>query len=78
MVIEEEENDRKLVVWSFNPSFIFKNLIKEEKPRCILLTSGTLVPFQTYESEFDLNFPVQVINDHVIDKKNQVFCAILP
>lgn len=69
MVIEDEVPDaatgepsgsepnilkRKLVVWSFNPSFTFKTLIKEEKPRSIILTSGTLVPFETYENEFDI------------------------
>jgi Rad3-related DNA helicase len=83
MVIEEENKEgeppcRKLMVWSFNPSFTFKSLISEEQPRCVILTSGTLVPFETYESEFDMKFPVQVINDHVIDKQQQVFCAILP
>jgi hypothetical protein len=33
MVIEEDPDNplkRKLVVWSFNPSFTFKNLLEEE------------------------------------------------
>ena len=60
---------RKLVVWSFNPSFTLKRLIKDEKPRCLILTSGTLVPFETYENEFDIKFPVKLVADHVIDKE---------
>ena len=67
MVIEDEsENDkskiclskRKLIVWSFNPSFTLKSLIEEEKPRCIIVTSGTLTPLESYEQEFDISFPV--------------------
>ena len=62
MVIDDSERDegphkRKLVVWSFNPSFTFKSIVRDEKPRCVILTSGTLVPFDTYESEFDMHFP---------------------
>ena len=65
MVLE----DGKLVVWSFNPSFTLKSLITDQKPRCVILASGTLVPFDTYESEFAMSFPQKLVNDHVIDKK---------
>ena len=70
--------DRKLFLWSFNPSFTFKSLLKEEKPRCVILMSGTLVPLDTYENEFYTSFPIKVINDHVINKKEQVMVGILP
>ena len=58
MLVEETEAGRKMVVWSFNPSFTFKSLLSEHRPRCVILTSGTLVPFETYESEFDVKFPI--------------------
>ncbi len=40
----------------------------EEKPRCVIFTSGTLAPLNTYASELDTIFPVKLENEHVIDK----------
>ena len=63
-------SQRKLAVWSFNPSFSFKSLLQDEQPRCVILASGTLVPFDTYENEFDTQFAQKLVADHVIDKKS--------
>lgn len=60
-------NKRKVGVWCFNPSFTFKQLLKE-KPRSVIFASGTLAPLNSYASEMETVFPVRVENDHVIDK----------
>lgn len=64
-------------MWCFNPSFAFKSLLQEE-PRCVIFTSGTLAPLNTYANELDTPFPVKLENDHVIDKNtHQVMVGIL-
>lgn len=60
---------RKVSLWCFNPSFAFQSMLTE-KPRCVIFTSGTLAPLNTYASELDTTFPVKLENDHVIDKNN--------
>ena len=42
-----------------------------------MLTSGTLAPLRTWESELKLPFPVQFINNHVVDVKSNLLAAIL-
>ena len=61
-------NKRKVGVWCFNPSFSFKQLLAE-KPRCVIFSSGTLAPLSSYSNELETHFPIQIENDHVIDKK---------
>ena len=40
--------------------------IEEQNPVSIILTSGTLTPMRSYEVETKVEFPIQLINDHVI------------
>jgi len=42
------------------------------KPHSIILTSGTLSPMKSFESELMLDFPVKLDNGHVINTKTQV------
>uniref|UniRef100_H2YDL2 ATP-dependent helicase C-terminal domain-containing protein n=1 Tax=Ciona savignyi TaxID=51511 RepID=H2YDL2_CIOSA len=44
--------------------------------RNIILTSGTLSPLESFTSELQIDFPVTLENDHVIDK-HQVFVVTL-
>ena len=56
--------------WCLNPAVVFdvmKNLC-----RSIVLTSGTLSPMNSFSSELNVEFPIQLEANHVIDK-NQVW-----
>ncbi len=46
--------------------------MKEQKPLSVVLTSGTLTPFKSFGSELQLEFPIELINKHVIDTKSRV------
>ena len=38
------------------------------KVRCVLLTSGTLSPLDSFAQELQLEFPISLENPHVIDE----------
>jgi len=63
-------------LWCLNPAVGF-SFMKEQKPLSVILTSGTLTPFNSFESELQLEFPIQLINKHVIDTKSRVNPEIL-
>ena len=50
-----------------NPSYIFRKLVEEEKPRSIILTSGTLSPMKILYTELRTHFKVKLVNEHFID-----------
>lgn len=52
-----------------------KELLKQEI-RCLILTSSTLTPFDKFISELGIEFPIQFVSVHVIDK-HQKFAKIL-
>ena len=54
-----------------NPGLCFKN-INEQKPKSIILTSGTLTPFDSYESELETKFDVKYVGKHIIDNQKQL------
>jgi Rad3-related DNA helicase len=54
----------------FNPSLAFASL-KKEKPRSIILTSGTLAPLDSFESDLKVDFKIKAEINHVI-KSDQV------
>lgn len=60
--------------WCLNPAVIFDEL--KESVRSIVLTSGTLSPMSSFSSELDVEFPIQLEANHVIDKK-QVWIGTL-
>ena len=63
-----------LSFWCLNPALGFSP-ITESKPKSILLTSGTLAPLISFENELKTDFPIKLLNNHVIDTKKQVFLA---
>lgn len=56
----------KLAFWCLNPAVVFENTAS--LARCILLTSGTLSPMDTFASELGTEFPIRVEAMHIIDK----------
>lgn len=68
--------DLKLSIWCMNPSLSFQELSRQ-KPRCYLLTSGTLTPFSSYESELRIPFPIKLENGHIINPQLQILSGIL-
>ncbi|XP_028407284.1 regulator of telomere elongation helicase 1-like [Dendronephthya gigantea] len=61
--------------WCFSPGETMKDLMKHEV-RCMILTSGTLSPLDSFKSELQIDIPVELQNPHVI-KKHQMFVGIL-
>jgi hypothetical protein len=59
-----------------NPSLAFSELLRQ-LPRCFLLTSGTLTPFSSYESELRLKFDIKLENSHIINPQQQLLAGVL-
>ena len=53
--------------WCLNPAVTFEDFKMDV--RSIVLTSGTLSPMASFSSELDMEFPIQLEANHVIDKK---------
>uniref|UniRef100_H2YDL1 Regulator of telomere elongation helicase 1 homolog n=1 Tax=Ciona savignyi TaxID=51511 RepID=H2YDL1_CIOSA len=66
---------RTISFWCFSPGYAMNNLVNCGV-RNIILTSGTLSPLESFTSELQIDFPVTLENDHVIDK-HQVFVVTL-
>ena len=49
--------------------------LQKQGVRCILLTSGTLKPLDSFAAEFRIPFPVRLENPHVIDP-TQILVAV--
>lgn len=60
-------------MFTLDPSLIFKPLA--ESVRCVILASGTLSPFLSFESELGVKFPLRMEGSHVIKPEQQV-CAM--
>jgi DNA repair helicase Rad3 len=67
---------RTLSYWCFNPGVAMTRLALQ-KPRCIILTSGTLSPMDSFAHEFQLKFPIRIENPHVI-RPEQVSVQVVP
>ena len=70
----EDFFDLNIKLVCLNPGIGFADL-NLFKPLSIILTSGTLTPLESFETELMTKFPVKLINDHVIDTKLQVFSS---
>ncbi|XP_018021404.1 regulator of telomere elongation helicase 1 homolog [Hyalella azteca] len=66
---------RVLSYWCFNPGFGMKEMV-EQGIRCVIITSGTLSPLQSFTQELQVGFPVQLENSHII-KGHQVFVGVV-
>ena len=54
-----------LSYWCFEPGVAMRQL-EGLKVRCVLLTSGTLAPLDSFAQELQLDFPISLENPHVI------------
>ncbi|XP_013379461.1 Fanconi anemia group J protein homolog [Lingula anatina] len=52
--------------WCLNPAVAFQEL---GDSRCVVLTSGTLSPMGSFQSELGIPFPIQLEASHVVGKK---------
>ncbi|KAM7443565.1 Fanconi anemia group J protein [Porites harrisoni] len=69
-----KEWTHSLNFWCLNPAVIFSEL--GSQARCIILTSGTLSPMDTFSSELGVKFPIQLEANHVI-ANSQVWVGTL-
>lgn len=61
--------------WCFNPATSFSIVTKS--CRSIILTSGTLYPFDSFKSELGINFQSVLEATHVINLQKQLFACII-
>ncbi|KAF9183665.1 Fanconi anemia group J protein [Haplosporangium sp. Z 767] len=66
---------REFKFWCLNPGVIFRPL--SMSARSVILTSGTLSPMDSFASELQTSFPIQLEADHVVDR-SQVWAGVLP
>jgi len=59
----------RLEIKCYDASLVLKR-IQAQKPQTIILTSGTLSPFDLVEKELKIDFPVKLINKHIIKQEN--------
>uniref|UniRef100_A0A8D8UYH1 DNA 5'-3' helicase n=1 Tax=Cacopsylla melanoneura TaxID=428564 RepID=A0A8D8UYH1_9HEMI len=60
--------------WCLNSALMFADI--RNKARSVILTSGTLGPVDSFQSELGTQFPIKLEANHVIDK-DQVFIGVL-
>lgn len=63
-------------VHCLNPAYVFKQLLVDERPRSVILTSGTLSPMKILKYDLDSEFRVQLVGEHFI-RESQVFATIV-
>ncbi|KAF9921512.1 Fanconi anemia group J protein [Linnemannia zychae] len=66
---------REFKFWCLNPGVIFGPL--SSAARSVILTSGTLSPMDSFASELQTRFAVQLEAGHVV-QKSQVWAGVLP
>ncbi|KAK4468362.1 hypothetical protein MN116_008154 [Schistosoma mekongi] len=68
--------NRTVSYWCFSPGRAIQELIRQNI-RCIILTSGTLYPFEPLEAELNMKFPITLRNPHVINS-DQLNLSVIP
>jgi DNA repair helicase Rad3 len=71
-----DQRNCKINLACLDPGICF-NEILAEGPHNIILTSGTLTPFETYQAEFKIPFPVTFSCEHIIENSTQIYPAIV-
>ena len=66
---------RKLGVWNLSPQYQFHKLL-DEKPRSIILASGTLAPMKSFAAELNTSFEITLEGENEISN-DQIFVSIL-
>ena len=68
--------DGQINLACLDPGICF-NEILSEGPHNMIFTSGTLTPFETYQAEFKIPFPITFSCGHVIENSKQIYPAIV-
>ena len=66
---------RFIHIYCFNPGFGFK-IVMDNQFYSTIITSGTLSPIDSMESELKQNFDIKLENNHVISDKQFHFCLL--
>ena len=62
--------EKKLKIFCYNPGLLFKE-ITDDNPYALIMSSGSLKPFDILEKELGIQFDILLENDHII--KNDQF-----
>lgn len=73
--IKQIKNIINLNIFCFNPGLGFHDILKF-KPYSIILTSGTLAPFDILEEELKIKFDTILEGDNIVDKSQIKFAII--
>lgn len=65
MKFKNQQRERIFQFKVLNPAICFRQ-IKNQGPRSIILTSGTLTPLEEFESELQTEFKFKLVNEHII------------
>ena len=65
----------KLNIFCFNPGIGFNDIVNF-KPYSIIMTSGTLAPFDVLENELKIKFDTTLENEHIIARSQYKFIII--
>jgi len=71
---ERDLTKRMFKFWCLNPGVIFRPI--STQARSVILTSGTLSPMDSFASELQTTFRIQLEADHIINKK-QVWTGVI-
>jgi Fanconi anemia group J protein len=64
-----------LSLWALNPALAFDDLAGANAARCVVLTSGTLAPLNSFASELGVQFPIRMEAPHCVDVAKQVWAG---
>ena len=73
---QENNNNRTLHIFCFNPGIGFNEIIESNELISIILTSGTLSPIDSLESELEIEFKIKLENGHIVNNKQINFCGL--
>lgn len=71
----EDHNSWNLEVLCLSPSVAMKQLL-DLGVECVIITSGTLSPLDSFQNEMEVPFPVKLENRHVIEVNQMLVCAL--
>lgn len=66
----------RLHIWCLNPAVAFAAL--KEEARTVILASGTLTPMTSFAGELNMEFPIRLEAQHVIDTSRQLWAGVVP
>ncbi|KAM0012938.1 putative RNA helicase [Helianthus debilis subsp. tardiflorus] len=62
-------------LWCLNPALVFKNM--SDGALSVILTSGTLSPMSSFQSELGIQFGTSLVAPHVINVDSQLWAGVI-